>query len=623
MNVTFFLYIFTVVLVLPLISLTGASELIRYQEDLLFGSNSAFPAYDLGRSCDMESLTSNQARLEKRATGKGSVPGSEEQNGVVKSVNLEWGKSHLHHWSTRVLFDTEPPGGVQNLDNNQGSGSNQLENGQRIVRLTFNTCIQPRRNTTAKESPGIPPPLQIFVSNSTSNRSPGPQVNGQPQFEVEVTQGFGEFDFTTSSDLWVAIYAPALPESQKLLWAADPPWNYELAVTTGEPYHGYRENQFLYLVDTDDTTALLVTGNMTATASNDGGVDEKGSTEVIMQTTPYILLAQNRKYPSKYQGLERSYCAVRLQAGIHSDNADVSMTTRGLGNLPKQQFHLRNLKKSSSYLAYLARPRTNKSTDTSGVLWRPLGLNTKKDGNCRIIYNLPFCSQVAYAVPSNPTVFGNDPTNLTKFYDNEALTWWKNFDYSLQQIQCNASSKAMFSLVRNCDDCATAYKNWLCAVTIPRCMDYTSPLPYLAERSFSKLFWNETAKAFQKHPFTPPLTAAEVTKFKESVNGSMANVPSRNSKIDEIVQPGAYKEVKPCKDLCWALVQSCPSALGFQCPLDGSWGKEMGYGERDPKGDITCSYLGAVYFLNSAMTTAAHGGLWVWMTVFGVVLWGL
>jgi calcium channel MID1 len=224
---------------------------------------------------------------------------------------------------------------------------------------------------------------------------------------------------------------------------------------------------------------------------------------------------------------------------------------------------------------------------------------------------------VAYAVPSNPTVFG-DLNNLTNFYDDLAKNWWQNFTYSLQQIQCNASSSAQYSLIRNCDDCAAAYKNWLCAVTIPRCMDYSSDLPYLAERSSNKLFWNATVQGWQKRPWMPTLSQDEVNDWTksggwlENGNQSMSRVPSRNIKIDEIVKPGAYKEIRPCKDLCWSLVQSCPSPLGFSCPIDGSWGKEMSYGERDSRGDITCSYLGAVYALSSASRIIVGGGSW-WM----------
>jgi calcium channel MID1 len=536
--------------------------------------------------------------LEKRASFT-----RDERNGEVEAQNLNWGDNYIHHLSATEIADSKT----------------------KTVHITFNTCLQPTSNNT-ESSDLQPPQLTVYVSNSTSNKSPGPGVQGKPQFAIPIDAGFGSLTVQATGDIWVGVHATALPDKDRALWGSQP-WNYELAMSTGKPYHGYRDNQFLYLVDTDDNSALLVTGNMTDNASEDGGLNEMDDAAFANPDYhPYTVYAQNRNVTSPFKGLEKSYCAVRQLASIRPGNTQTSMTTRGLGNFHKQQFHLLELNRSTEYWAYLARPRNNSKSDTSGILWRPLKAFTKTDGNCAIIYDLPFCSEVAYAVPSNPTVFGSK--GLTKFYDDAAQNWWQNFSYSLQQIQCNASSSAQYSLVRNCDDCAAAYKNWLCAVTIPRCMDYSSPLSYLAERSSNKLFWNATAKGWQKHPWEPVMTDQEVQNWKDtggwladpalhsSNNETLAKVPSRNKKIDEVVRPGAYREVRPCKDLCWTLVQSCPAPMGFSCPRDGSWGKEMSYGERDPGGDVTCSYLGAVYALSGGMRSMGSER-WMWLVSVG------
>lgn len=559
----------------------------------------------------------------------------EEQNGVVKPQNVDWGDNWIHRLPATEIFEAEGEsdagsGGSgdrwSELDDEAGAVAKRQERSSRTVHLTFNTCLQPTPNATADDARLQAPQLQVFVSNSTSNKSPGPNVQGKVQYAVPIDGGFGSLDIIATGDLWVGVYAARLSDADRRLWQENSPWNYELALSTDVPYHGYQENQFLYLVDTDDSTALLVTGNMTGSASPDGSADETLKNLRSPSYHPYTMYAQNQNTTSRFKGLEKSYCAVRQLAQIRPASSEVSLTTRGLGNHLKQQFHLGELNRSSEYWGYLARPRNQSSSDTSGILWRPLQLKTKSDGNCQIIYDLPFCSEVAYAVPSNPTVFGN-LNDLTMFYDNLARNWSKNFTYSLQQIQCNASSSAQYSLVRNCDDCAAAYKNWLCAVTIPRCMDYSSDLPYLAERSSKKLFWNATAQGWQEHPRMPVLDQAEADDWVsaggwlQNANQSMSKVPSRNIKIDEIVKPGAYKEIRPCKDLCWTLVQSCPSQLGFSCPRDGSWGKEMGYGERDSGGDVTCSYLGAVYYALSSAPDPLRllrGGLW-WVSPAAMV----
>ena len=77
---------------------------------------------------------------------------------------------------------------------------------------------------------------------------------------------------------------------------------------------------------------------------------------------------------------------------------------------------------------------------------------------------------------------------------------------------------------------------------------------------------------------------------------------SRNPNIDTFVQPGPYKEVLPCDDLCNTLVQSCPAAMAFYCPRPGRIGYNSSYGQMpnpniaEQVGQITCNYPGAAYY---------------------------
>ena len=207
------------------------------------------------------------------------------------------------------------------------------------------------------------------------------------------------------------------------------------------------------------------------------------------------------------------------------------------------------------------------------------------------MYNLSFCSDVAYAVPTNP--FKYSPTNglpsLAALYDSNAAGMYQFFNYSLQQIACNTTSSAQFSLARTCDDCAAAYKQWLCAVTIPRCEDFSNPAPWLMPRNTAQGFVNGSA------------VPAELDGMSmQSLLGAVATNSSRNPIIDTDIEPGPYKEVLPCEDLCYDLVQSCPAALGFGCPYKGK-GLYQSYGTRsNDSGIIKCSYLGAAYYLSGA-----------------------
>ena len=126
-------------------------------------------------------------------------------------------------------------------------------------------------------------------------------------------------------------------------------------------------------------------------------------------------------------GLKYSYCGLQKHAqiaatknGQFSSMVSTGMTKRGPGNLPKQQFFFSGLNSSASYLGILARDGSeNGFAGGGGHVFRATSFSTKSDhGNCGIVFNLTFCDQVAYSVPSNPN-FGNS-TQLAKFYDDFA-----------------------------------------------------------------------------------------------------------------------------------------------------------------------------------------------------------
>ena len=169
---------------------------------------------------------------------------------------------------------------------------------------------------------------------------------------------------------------------------------------------------------------------------------------------------------------------------------------------------------------------------------------------------------MAYAVPTNPEKWSN-VTALGQHYDQYAANSYIAFNKSLAQIPCNTTSSAQYSLARNCTDCADAYKRWLCAVTIPKCEDFSKDDTYLLPRGVPNVNLTEQ---FPNNPaFNPEQKSVQFT------NGS------RNPMIDDDIQPGPYKEVLPCIDLCYGLVQSCPANLQFACPLEG-YGLSYVYG---------------------------------------------
>jgi len=192
----------------------------------------------------------------------------------------------------------------------------------------------------------------------------------------------------------------------------------------------------------------------------------------------------------------------------------------------------------------------------------------------------------------------NDTIALGQWYDNNASLAYSIFQKVLAtQVPCNTTSSAQYSLARTCWDCQNAYKAWLCAVMIPRCVDFNSPEPWLQRRAMVQQFPNGTT-----------LDSADIA----IANQSLALSSSRNPLIDAFVTPGPYKELLPCEDLCYNLVQSCPASMQFGCPQPGVIGFNESYGSK-PRGEadengrytnITCNYPGMVSFFAAGSSLA-------------------
>lgn len=180
---------------------------------------------------------------------------------------------------------------------------------------------------------------------------------------------------------------------------------------------------------------------------------------------------------------------------------------------------------------------------------------------------------------------------LAKKYDDYAKEMYQNFEKALMQVQCEAPSTKAYSLMKSCDDCRKSYKKWLCTVAMPRCEDYSTVDSYSIVRNAGQPFPNGTM-----------LPAEDLEKFKEPAFNS-----SRNKFIDENIAPGPYKELLPCDDLCYDVVQSCPSVLEFACPLRSFREYPSSYAKRDPDGrEVTCNYPGEP----RTRVSAAAGVVW-------------
>jgi calcium channel MID1 len=492
---------------------------------------------------------------------------------------------------------------------------------KRTIYISINTCLQPNYVGSGVQS-AAPPQLTLYVSTTSSNTSPGPNANPANQREIELDEGFAKYSMSASGASYMSVHAPRLPNNFTGVW------NYELAVSIDKFYHAAESTPNLFLVDTDTTAALLVTNNLTQADPSQSSYQEW-----MDLTAPYIVFASNVN-ATQTMGISRSFCGLNMSSQISgrqddpsgsSTNVQMEMITRGLGNKPKEQFYVHALNGSSRYYGTLALVGNSTASGDGvvgggGKVWSQMSFTTKTDNNCALLYNLTFCDEVAYAVPSTPDFVANY-TNFQSFYDTYTRTFYQNFNYSLQQIPCTIDASSQYSLAKNCDDCAKAYKEWLCAVSIPRCEDFSASASYLQPRNVGRKFYNGSSlpDSYLNAQYTPMMKAPTLEgslAFSQTYLSSLATNSSRNMKIDDVIQPGPYKEVLPCEDLCYSLVQSCPAALSFGCPYPGR-GLEAGYGKREGNnnGTLTCSYLGAYVYTDSAVAPGLGRGAVVLLAI--------
>ncbi|RAL05636.1 MID1 family protein [Aspergillus ibericus CBS 121593] len=522
----------------------------------------AYNGLEFEDAVDEEGKSRGLDLVRRAPAGVSSLGNNQYQQSTIKMGATEW-------WYFPVNSD-----GTNSTSENE---SRDLSKRSTTVYLSLTACSKPSLNRTDSTTTAAVPQLTVYASESV--QKPGPDKPASNQTAQSAEEGYMGMVLSVDRDVYIGVTAPNSTEYSGS-------FTYQLAASTDAYFHSVDDtDQFLFLVDSDTNAALLTTKNLTTT-----DLTPQNYSHWMDRTPPYTMFANNLNSTS-ISGLERSYCALDQLAQIGKSNVETSMTTRGSVVRPTEQFYITGLNRTSTYYGIMARNGNSTSAGNGiigggGKVWPRMNFTTKTDDNCAVVYDLPFCSEVAYAVPSNPSV---NMTELRKIYDDNAASLYQNFNYSMQQVQCNTSSENMFSLAVTCDSCADAYKQWLCAVTIPRCADFSSDATFLQIRNAGQAFLNGTS----------------------ITNSSLLDKPatnrSRNPLIDKDIRPGPYKEVLPCLDVCHSLVRNCPSILGFSCPI-GQWAN-VSYGVRDPNGDITCSYLGAAYYLNAV--SSVHESVWI------------
>lgn len=228
------------------------------------------------------------------------------------------------------------------------------------VKVSATTCLQPDLTNPDADNKE-PPQLRLLAAKPGATQCPEWMPEGErpgesdPNYyeEHRFHEGlvFESLPVPEDGSVYVTIYAPEMSDD----FNGD--YDFELVMSTGEWYHRYvyddEGSKQLLWMDSDSSAALLLTHNLTGSQAE--------TDKILERDPPFELFVENRRWPV-FNGIRRSLCGIEKKALI-SANKDgngrnhelvrTSMTTRGGGDLPKQQFYFEGLNSSSEYNAIL------------------------------------------------------------------------------------------------------------------------------------------------------------------------------------------------------------------------------------------------------------------------------
>lgn len=289
---------------------------------------------------------------------------------------------------------------------------------------------------------------------------------------------------------------------------SDDVWNLEFAASQTQSLFVYDTEPRISVIDVDYNSILF-----------------EADHKIFASNRSYSLQIFEGEYPIPI-GLNQSLCFIKANPNAkYSLRLDQSNST-SFSNV----FVISDLTIAEQYSAVLVVDFTD--IVYGGGVFQPFSFTMSKSKSCKLVYGLSFCNEVAYSVPISSNLLYDKETwgDFVSQYDNYSESYYQPFQYAMQQIACDTELDARYSPIRTCDDCMYSYKQWLCAVTIPRCVSSLNAGP------FNKVYKAGTGR----------------NKFIE----------------DTINPPLPYAEVLPCYNVCEAIVRDCPADFSFGCPED-------------------------------------------------------
>lgn len=321
----------------------GANDADDYNIDLQFGDTyePSFAPFD-------------SSYLGRRA----SVIGPLVNNMPVKS-NLNSGEAACYQLKKAAVFtgtrDSAKNGRSLDFDSaeamtNSSSISARQSGQKESIFISANTCLQPYRVPGDDKANIESPQLTLLISNSSQLGCPDMSMQDTPNIQRKtLEEGAIMLNYNFTDDLFISIQAPNVSSSYQGVYF------FELAFSTQDYYHRYesKDGQLLWL-DSDASSALLVSKNLTT--------DPDETKQIMEDGELYEFYIDNELFP-RLHGLGHSRCGLQTNAQIYTTPSakdaispiHMTMTTRGPGGLPKQQFFVTGLNDTTEYRGFIVK----------------------------------------------------------------------------------------------------------------------------------------------------------------------------------------------------------------------------------------------------------------------------
>jgi len=241
----------------------------------------------------------------------------------------------------------------------QGVNVKRQSGASRTVYVVVNTVLQPTANSSFS---GPMPQCTLFVSTTTEQ----PDADTPNVVMVELVGGYAETNVDASDNVFMSVQAPP----QSALSGLSGIWNYAIVASIDGPFYSFNgSTNGIFLVDTDSTTGLIATHNLTGDDASDNATSTLRQ-QFLSSSPPFDLFVFNASDP-RINGVQNSFAAL-LNLDMAPINVNASMTNRGMGGNVKEQFYIQGLQAGTTYTAILAYSSANFSQ-----VWNPVNFTTK------------------------------------------------------------------------------------------------------------------------------------------------------------------------------------------------------------------------------------------------------